>query len=70
MVATTTAEGLERRIRDGIAVAGDGVVVLLHGWPAVTPTVVERLLACAEDDGSAYVGIDELGMEPVESVPW
>ena len=65
-----TADGLERRIRDGIAEAGDGAVVLLHGWPAVTPTVVERLFACAADDGIAYVAIDELGMDPVESVPW
>ena len=65
-----TPDGLERRIRDAIAEAGDGAVVLLHGWPAVTPTVVERLFACAADDGIAYVAIDELGMDPVESVPW
>ena len=65
-----TAEGLERRVRGGIRDAGDGAVVLLHGWPAVTPTVVERLLASARDDGVAYVGIDELGQTPVESVPW
>ena len=65
-----TTEGLERRVREGIRDAGDGAVVLLHGWPAVTPTVVERLLASARDDGVAYVGIDELGQTPVESVPW
>lgn len=65
-----TAEGLERRVREGIRGVGDGAVVLLHGWPAVTPTVVERLLASAGDDAVAYVGIDELGIEPVESVPW
>jgi peptidoglycan-N-acetylglucosamine deacetylase len=65
-----TAEGLEGRVREGIRGVGDGAVVLLHGWPAVTPTVVERLLASARDDGVAYVGIDELGQTPVESVPW
>ena len=54
----------------GSAGVGDGAVVLLHGWPAVTPTVVERLLASAADDGVAYVGIDELGVTPVETVPW
>jgi peptidoglycan-N-acetylglucosamine deacetylase len=65
-----TVEGLEGRVREGIRGVGDGAVVLLHGWPAVTPTVVERLLASARDDGVAYVGVDELGQTPVESVPW
>ncbi len=65
-----TAEGLEARVREGIRGVGDGAVVLLHSWPAVTPTVVERLLASAGDDGVAYVGIDELGVTPVETVPW
>jgi peptidoglycan/xylan/chitin deacetylase (PgdA/CDA1 family) len=65
-----TAEGLEGRVREGIRWVGDGAVVLMHGWPAVTPTVVERLLASARDDGVAYVGIDELGQTPVETLPW
>jgi peptidoglycan/xylan/chitin deacetylase (PgdA/CDA1 family) len=65
-----TLEGVERRVREGIQDSGDGAVVLLHGWPAVTPTVVERLLASAAEDGVNYVGIDELGVPPVESVPW
>ena len=65
-----TADELERRVRDGIRVAGDGAVVLLHGWPSATPSGVERLLASANEDGVSYVGIDELGMAPVETVPW
>jgi peptidoglycan/xylan/chitin deacetylase (PgdA/CDA1 family) len=65
-----TAEGLERDVREGIRAFGDGAVVLLHGWPAITPPAVERLLASAAEDGVAYVGIDELGVPPVESVPW
>jgi peptidoglycan/xylan/chitin deacetylase (PgdA/CDA1 family) len=65
-----TADELEGRVREGIRGVGDGAVVLMHGWPAVTPTVVERLLASAGDDGVAYVGIDELGQTPVETVPW
>ena len=65
-----TVEALEGRIREGIRGTGDGAVVLMHGWPAATPTVVERLLASAADDGVTYVGIDQLGGSPVESVPW
>jgi peptidoglycan-N-acetylglucosamine deacetylase len=65
-----TASKLERSVRDGIAREGDGAIVLLHGWPAATPIVVERLLASAADDGIDYVRIDELGVEPVASVPW
>lgn len=63
-----TASELERSIRDGIRLAGDGAVVLLHGWPAMTPSAVERVLASAAEDGVAYVGIDELGAPPVASV--
>ena len=69
-VEDVTVEQLEGRIREGIRGTGDGAVVLLHGWPAATPTVVERLLASAADDGVTYVGIDLLGVSPVESVPW
>lgn len=65
-----TAEGLERDVREAIRGVGNGAVVLLHAWPAVTPPAVERLLASATEDGVAYVGIDELGVPPVESVPW
>jgi peptidoglycan-N-acetylglucosamine deacetylase len=65
-----TADALERRVRDGIRVAGDGAVVLLHSWPSATPSAVERLLATANQDGVSYVGIDELGAPPVETVPW
>jgi hypothetical protein len=45
-------------------------VVLLHGWPSATPSAVERLLASASEDGVAYVAIDELGVAPVDTVPW
>ena len=65
-----TAEELERRVREGIAGVGDGAVVLFHGWPAATPVTVERLLASAAEDGVGYVGIDELAVTPVETVPW
>ena len=65
-----TPSELERSVREGIADVGDGAVVLLHGWPPATPTLVERLLATAADDGIEYVRVDELGVEPVETVPW
>jgi peptidoglycan-N-acetylglucosamine deacetylase len=64
-----TVQGLERRVREGIRDVGDAAVVLLHGWPAATPTAVARLLASAAADGVVYVGIDELGVTPIESVP-
>lgn len=59
---------LERSIREGVRAVGDGAVVLLHGWPSMTPTAVERVLAAASDDGVTYVGIDELGAPPVATV--
>jgi peptidoglycan/xylan/chitin deacetylase (PgdA/CDA1 family) len=65
-----TAEELERCVRDGVRSVGDGAIVLLHGWPAVTPKAVERLLAAAPDDGVRYVGIDELGAPPIATRPW
>jgi peptidoglycan/xylan/chitin deacetylase (PgdA/CDA1 family) len=67
---TLTPEELERCIRDGVREAGDGAVVLLHGWPAATPRAVERVLAAASADGVRYVRIDELGAPPIATVPW
>ena len=67
---TLTAEELERCIRDGVRDAGDGAVVLLHGWPAATPRAVGLVLAAAAADGVTYVGIDELGAPPIATVPW
>jgi peptidoglycan/xylan/chitin deacetylase (PgdA/CDA1 family) len=66
---TLTSEELERSIRDGVRDAGDGAVVLLHGWPAATPRAVERVLAAASTDGVRYVRIDELGVPPISTVP-
>jgi len=65
-----SAEKLERRVREGIEREGDGSVVLLHGWPSATPLAVERLLASASEDGVSYVRIDQLGVAPVDTVPW
>jgi peptidoglycan/xylan/chitin deacetylase (PgdA/CDA1 family) len=64
-----TVDELERCIRDGVRDAGDGTIVLLHGWPDVTPRAVDRVLAAASGDGVTYVGIDELGAPPVATVP-
>jgi peptidoglycan/xylan/chitin deacetylase (PgdA/CDA1 family) len=64
-----TVDELERCIRDGVRDAGDGTIVLLHGWPDVTPRAVDRVLAAASGDGVTYVGIDELGAPPVTTVP-
>jgi peptidoglycan/xylan/chitin deacetylase (PgdA/CDA1 family) len=66
---TLTSEELERSIRDGVRDAGDGAVVLLHGWPAATPRAVERVLVAASTDGVRYVRIDELGVPPISTVP-
>jgi peptidoglycan/xylan/chitin deacetylase (PgdA/CDA1 family) len=65
-----TPEAVERCIRDGVQEAGDGTIVLLHGWPDVTPRAVERVLAAASGDGVTYVTIDELGSPPTATVPW
>jgi peptidoglycan/xylan/chitin deacetylase (PgdA/CDA1 family) len=66
---TLTSEELERCIRQGVRDAGDGAVVLLHGWPAATPWAVERVLAAASDDAVRYVRIDELGVPPIAILP-
>jgi peptidoglycan/xylan/chitin deacetylase (PgdA/CDA1 family) len=64
-----TVEAIERCIRDGVRDAGDGTIVLLHGWPEVTPRAVDRVLAAASGDGVTYVGIDDLGAPPIAAVP-
>jgi peptidoglycan/xylan/chitin deacetylase (PgdA/CDA1 family) len=65
-----TADAVQQRVLSGVDEVGDGAVVLLHGWPTPTPVGVERVLEAANRRGITFVGIDELGVEPVETVPW
>ena len=65
-----TSEALASTVLDGIRSAGNGAVVLLHAWPAATPEAVRLVLEASSREGIAFVGIDELGVAPVETVPW
>jgi len=65
-----TPEALASTVLDGIRRAGNGAVVLLHAWPASTPEAVRLVLEAGSREGIAFVGIDELGVAPVETVPW
>jgi len=65
-----TSEALASTVLDGIRGAGDGAVVLLHAWPTATPEAVRLVLEASSREGIAFVGIDELGVAPVATVPW
>jgi peptidoglycan/xylan/chitin deacetylase (PgdA/CDA1 family) len=58
------ARRIEDDAVDGALACGDGVVVLMHTWPAQTskalPGIVERLAAA----GALFVGVDELETLP------
>ena len=65
-----TPDALASAVLDGVRGTGDGAVVLLHAWPAPTPAAVRLVLEAGSREGIAFVGIDELGVAPVETVPW
>ena len=65
-----TPEALASTVLDGIRRTGNGAVVLLHAWPASTPEAVGLVLEAGSREGMEFVGIDELGVAPVETVPW
>jgi peptidoglycan-N-acetylglucosamine deacetylase len=65
-----TPDALASTVLDGVLRTGDGAVVLLHAWPAPTPEAVRLVLETGLHEGIAFVGIDELGVSPIETVPW
>jgi peptidoglycan-N-acetylglucosamine deacetylase len=56
----TTAEGLMEAVLEGLRRHGDGSVVLLHAWPAVTVQALPAVIAGLRDRGSRLVGLDEV----------
>ncbi len=55
---------LEARVVRETLAFGDGAVVLLHGWPAVTPAALPGILTRLTDAGVRFVGVDELDVVP------
>jgi peptidoglycan/xylan/chitin deacetylase (PgdA/CDA1 family) len=57
---TKTARGLERRVVRMTLEAGDGAVVLLHGWPPATPAALPGIIRRLRDGGASFVRLDGL----------
>jgi peptidoglycan/xylan/chitin deacetylase (PgdA/CDA1 family) len=55
---------LEARLVRGTIAHGDGAVVLVHGWPRVTPVALRGAIGQLRDRGAAFVGIDALDVLP------
>ncbi|HEU4355187.1 MAG TPA: polysaccharide deacetylase family protein [Actinomycetota bacterium] len=54
------ADDVARDAVEGAAAHGDGAIVLLHTWPAVTADALPRILERLTAEGSSLVTIDEL----------
>jgi len=50
---------------DGVRAHGDGAVVLLHSWPAVTPGALDSIVTRLAALGAGFCRVDELADLPV-----
>ena len=48
--------------------AGDGAVVLLHGWPWPTPLALPDLIRALAGAGAEFVTVDQLPSLPVRAL--
>ncbi len=48
------------KVLDAVAQHGDGTIVLMHSWPAITARVLPALLDALRDAGAEPVRLDEL----------
>ncbi len=55
-----TAQEVVDIVATGVEDHGDGAVVLLHSWPAVTPRALPGLIDRLRDAGAEFVGLDEV----------
>jgi len=58
------ADDVARAIVDGVREHGDGAIVLLHSWPAVTGDLIAGVLDDLAREGARFVGVDELDATP------
>jgi peptidoglycan/xylan/chitin deacetylase (PgdA/CDA1 family) len=66
-----TAASVARSVVDGALAAGDGCVVLLHGWPAATAAALPAILRLLREADADLVTIDDLPDEMIpRTVPW
>ena len=62
--AGSSVARLEARLVHGTVTHGDGAVVLLHGWPRVTPAALAGAIGRLRARGATFVGIDALDSLP------
>lgn len=55
-----TADDVSRTVVDGVSAHGDGAIVLLHTWPAATPSALLGILERLRGDGAAFVTVDKV----------
>lgn len=62
--ASRGADGVIRRVVDGVLERGDGAIVLMHGWPAPNPRAVPRIIDELRAHGATFVTVDALDALP------
>jgi peptidoglycan/xylan/chitin deacetylase (PgdA/CDA1 family) len=55
-----SAADVQRLVLDGVAAAGDGAIVLLHGWPTSTARALPAILEGLAEAEARLVTVDEL----------
>jgi peptidoglycan-N-acetylglucosamine deacetylase len=59
-----TPADIVARVVEGVAACGDGAIVLQHTWPDPTWTAVAEVVGRLRDQGTTFLGVDELSAMP------
>jgi peptidoglycan/xylan/chitin deacetylase (PgdA/CDA1 family) len=65
--ASRGPDGVAQRVTDGALAHGDGVIVLMHGWPASNPQAVPRIIDALKERGADFVTVDKLETVPARA---
>jgi len=65
--ASRGANGVARRVIDGVLAHGDGAIVLMHGWPSPNPKALPGIIDELKDRGAEFVTVDTLPSVPTRA---
>jgi peptidoglycan/xylan/chitin deacetylase (PgdA/CDA1 family) len=67
--ASRPGPAITKRVLDGVALQGDGSVVLMHGWPLATARALPGLVEQLRERGASLVTVDQLDVETLPIGP-
>lgn len=65
--ASRGANGVARRVIDGVLAHGDGAIVLMHGWSSPNPKALPGIIDELKERGVEFVTVDTLPSVPTRA---